>query len=107
LICTLLRIHFTTFTDNFVGHSYSETFYLNKDRGLKNVAYLFRKDTSQNNDEILQEGATELRLIIAADKKLEGKYWSNRKTNGTIKVQFISDSHVDSFSAASKLIKNE
>jgi hypothetical protein len=103
---SFLKIHFTTFTDNFVGVSYSETFYLSKDRGIKNVAYLFRKDTSQNNDEILQEGATELRLILADEKKLEGKYWSNRKTNGTIKVKFLRNIHVDSYEEAIKLKSN-
>jgi hypothetical protein len=104
---SFLRIHFTTFTDNFVGISYSETFYLKKDRGIKNVAFLFRKDTSQNNDEFLQEGATELRLIEAVEKKLEGKYWSNRKTNGTIKVKFLKNIHVDSFEEANNLKSNE
>jgi len=104
---SFLRIHFTTFTDNFVGISYSETFSLSKERGIKNVAYLFRKDTSQNNNEILQEGATELRLIEALERKLEGKYWSNRKTNGTIKVKFINSIHVDSFEEAIKLKTNE
>lgn len=103
---SFLKIHFTTFTDNFVGVSYSETFYLSKDRGLKNVAYLFRKDTSQNNDEILREGATELRLIEANLNRLEGKYWSNRKTNGTIKVEFVKNIHVDSFEEALKLKSN-
>lgn len=103
---SFLRIHFTTFTDSYIGLSYSETFSLNKDKGLKTVAYLFRKDTSQNNNEILQEGATELRLIEANEKKLEGKYWSNMKTNGTISVKFICNSYVDSFFEATKLLEN-
>jgi len=102
---SFLRIHFTTFTSKFVGISYSETLYLNKDRGLKNIAYLYRKDTTQKNDEILQEGATELRLIESTDWVLEGKYWSNIKTNGIIKVTQISKNHVDSFEEAKKLIK--
>lgn len=104
---SFLRIHFTTFTDNYVGVSYSETFHLNKERGVKNIVYMYRKDTSQENDEILQEGATELRLIEAETRKLEGKYWSNTKTNGTIKVHFISESHVDSFEEALKLNTND
>lgn len=103
---SFLNIHFTTFTDNFVGVSYSETFYLSKDRGIKNVAYLFRKDTSQNNDEILREGATDLRLIEATENRLEGIFWSNTKTNGTIKVKFLKDIHVDSFEEALKLKPN-
>ena len=81
---SFLRIHFTTFTDSFIGTSYSETLSLKKETGLKNVAYLYRKETSQDDDEFLQEGATELRLINSNPRKLEGKYWSNQKTNGKI-----------------------
>lgn len=103
---SFIRIHFTTFTKDFVGVSYAETFALNEDKGLKNVAYLYKKDSTQNNDEYLREGATELRLIIGNDeKKLEGKYWSNTKTQGTVSVKQISDDYVDSFSNAQK-IKN-
>lgn len=98
-----LRIHFTTFTDSFVGYSYSETFNLKKETGLKNVAYLYRKDTSQNNDADLREGATELRLIYDSNfKKLDGKYWTNTKTQGRITVEFLSKAHLDSFESAKK-----
>jgi hypothetical protein len=101
---SFLRIHFTTLTDNFVGFSYAETFSLKKETGLKNVAYLYRKDTSQSNDEDLREGATELRLIIAENgKKLVGKYWSNTKTQGQICVEFLTEKHFDSFEEAKKI----
>lgn len=100
---SFLRIHFTTFTEGFVGVSYSETFSLRKHTGLKNISYLYRKDTSQNNNEILQEGATELRLIEGNKRILQGKYWSSRKTNGTIKVIWMSKEHADSFEEAIKL----
>lgn len=100
---SFLRIHFTTFTKSFVGTSYSETFSLKKHTGLKNVSYLYRKDTSQNNCEVLHEGATELRLIEAESKILQGKYWSNKKTNGSIKVTWVSKQHLDSFDQAIKL----
>jgi hypothetical protein len=102
---SFIRIHFTTFTQNFIGLSYAETFILDKDSGIKTVAYLYRKDTSQMNDDSLREGATELRLILSTDeKRLEGKYWSNIKTQGTISVKFLQDKHVDSYEYALKLI---
>lgn len=101
---SFIRMHFTTFTDDFVGVSYAETFALNKDKGLKNIAYLYRKDSTQSNDENLREGATELRLIIEGEiKKLEGKYWSNTKTEGKIKVEFLTEEHLDSFNHAKKI----
>jgi hypothetical protein len=101
-----LRIHFTTFTETFVGYSYSETFNLKKETGLKNVAYLYRKDTSQSNEDDLREGATELRLIHDNNfKKLDGKYWTNTKTQGKITVEFFNENHVDSFESAKKYEK--
>jgi hypothetical protein len=102
---SFLRIHFTTFTSSFIGLSYSETFSLDKDIGLKNVAYLYRKETSYDEDEYLQEGATELRFIESTNKILEGKYWSNRKTNGKIMVSYISNKKIDSFSDAQNLLR--
>ncbi len=102
---SFLRIHFTTFTNSFVGISYSETLSLKKETGLKNAAYLYRKETSQGDNEFFQEGATELRLINSTPRRLEGKYWSNQKTNGKIAVSFISKGIVDSFIEA-KSLKN-
>ena len=103
---SFIRIHFTTFTEAFVGISYAETFSLDKETGLKNIAFLYRKDTSQSNDDILKEGATELRLILLdKDKRMEGKYWSNTKTQGSINVDFVNNKQVDSFAGAKKLTK--
>jgi hypothetical protein len=104
---SFLRIHFTTFTDSFIGTSYSETLSLKKETGLKNVAYLYRKETSQDDNEILQEGATELRLVDSKPMELVGKYWSNQKTNGKIDVSFLSEKIVDSFNDAKSLKNNE
>jgi len=104
---SFLRIHFTSFTKDFVGVSYSETFNLKKHTGLKNISYLYRKDTSQKNNEQMQDGGTELRLIEGENSILQGKFWSSSKTNGTIKVVWISKKHSDSFDEAQKLKKNE
>ncbi len=93
-----LRVHFTTFTKEAISVSYSETFRLNKEEGIKNLTYMYSKDTSQSLSANSQEGATELRLVIVDNKKeLKGKYFSNLKTNGTIHVNFISRKYSDSF----------
>jgi hypothetical protein len=96
-----LRVHFTTLTDLAVSVSYSEKFCVNKDEGLKNVSYLFRKDTSQSIAQNPQEGATELRLYESkTEKRLIGKYFSNAKTNGNINVVYKNNLHVDTYSEA-------
>lgn len=91
-----LRINFTTFTANYIGKSYSEKLMLDKERGIKNVAYLYRKETSQIS-ESNNEGASELRLIESNTLKMKGKYWSNIKTNGEIEVSFLVRKHYDSY----------
>ncbi|MGV0924115.1 Cap15 family cyclic dinucleotide receptor domain-containing protein [Empedobacter tilapiae] len=102
-----LRIHFTTFTESFIGYSYSETLSLKPETGLKNVAYLYRKETSSANDEDLREGATELRYIKDKFyKKLVGKFWTNTKSQGTIEVEFVSKEYIDSYESGNKLCEN-
>jgi hypothetical protein len=101
-----LKIHFTTFTDNFVGKSYSETFSLNEDEGLKNLSYLYRKDTSQVVENLLNEGAAELRVIESEINKMEGKYWTNVKTTGLLNVSYITCDQLDSFEDCTKAKKN-
>lgn len=91
-----LRINFTTFTNNYIGKSYAEKLILDKERGIKNVAYLYRKETSQNSN-ANNEGASELRIIESTVLKMEGKYWSNIKTNGEIEVSFLVKKHFDSY----------
>lgn len=91
-----LRINFTTFTNNYIGKSYSERLILDKERGIKNVAYLYRKETSQISDNN-NEGASELRVIESNILKMRGKYWSNIKTNGEIDVSFFVKRHFDSY----------
>lgn len=91
-----LRINFTTFTNNYIGKSYSEKLILDKERGIKNVAYLYRKETSQISKDN-NEGASELRVIESNTLKMRGKYWSNIKTNGEIDVSFFVKKHFDSY----------
>lgn len=103
---TFLRVHFTTYTDSAISISYSETFRLNKEEGIKHLAYLFIKDTSQSLSTNAQEGATELKLVESeTSRTLNGKYFSNLKTNGMIEVKFISKKQVDSFKDALELSK--
>lgn len=102
-----LTIHITTFTDKSCSLSYSESFNLNKKNGRKNLSYLYRAETTQGSNALLeQNGATELRLI-KQDKSLEGVYWSNAKTAGKIKVRLISKACVDSYEEAINIDKNE
>ena len=100
---TLLEIHFTTFTNQFVARSYAETFIVDKERGIKQIAYLYRQDNTCIDDENNRAGATELRLVENSTLKMLGQYWSNSKTNGEIEITRISKQHVDSFNEGMEL----
>lgn len=99
-----LRINISSFTDNFIGRSYSESFRLKKKSGIKNISYLYRKETSMNYTGNSAEGGAELRLIESRNNILEGKYWTNNKTNGTYKVTFITRTYIDCVGDALLLI---
>ena len=100
---SFLRIHLTTFTESFVGVSYSENFNLSKEKGLKHISYLYRKDTSITTSGNDHDGGAEIRLIESLTNELKGRYWTSQKTNGKISLVFISNTHVDSFIDAAKL----
>lgn len=109
-----LKTHITTFTDNFIGVSYVESILVDKSKGVRKIIYLYKKETSDFGKQENNEGATELRIIkkeytlweiikikIKRDKKtpmkLEGTYWTNIKTNGSLEFERISSKHIESY----------
>jgi len=100
-----LSIHFTTFTDSFVGTSYLESFLLKEERGVRKIIYLYGKDRSDLGKQKRNEGVCELKIIISQDENLylEGYYWTNIKTKGAIKLEKISDGLIESYEDGLKL----
>ncbi|MFC1758509.1 hypothetical protein ACFL2H_07040 [Planctomycetota bacterium] len=98
---SFLHIHATTFTDKFMARSYAESLVLDEKRGIKLIAYLYAQDTTSPGEENNREGAAELRVVEASPTVLDGRYWSNAKTNGRIKVSRVSNGHADDFQTAS------
>ncbi|WP_373514049.1 hypothetical protein [Persicitalea sp.] len=92
-----LDTNITTFTDNFIGVSYAENLLLNDARGEKKLTYLYRKDTADVGIQESNEGACELRINERQPMNMEGRYWSNIKTKGIIKVIKLSDDIIISF----------
>jgi hypothetical protein len=99
-----LNISFTTFTDNFIGISYSENILFDENRDRQRVVYLYMKDTSDGGTQERNEGVAELRIIRSGKYRMEGKYWTNINTKGTIAVEWLSSEFIDSYSDGLKLI---
>lgn len=100
-----LNLKFTTFTDNFMGISYSENVLFDENRNRQKVVYLYMKDTSDIGIQEKNEGVTELRIIGRNPSRMEGRYWTNINTKGTIEVTLISREYVESFSDCFKLFQ--
>lgn len=98
-----LNLHITSFTDNFMGVSYVESLLIDKEKGVKKVIYIYKKETSDLGKQESNEGTCELR-IIQNDKRLEGKYWTNIKTNGVLKLEKLLDSHIETYSEGVKAL---
>ena len=92
-----LNTSLTTFTDNFLGVSYAENLLLDDLRGEKKLVYLYRKDTADVGMQESNEGACELRIDERLPMNMEGRYWSNIKTKGVIKVFKVSDNFILNF----------
>ncbi|MBK8564437.1 MAG: hypothetical protein IPN76_14145 [Saprospiraceae bacterium] len=102
-----LNFHITTFTNNFIGVSYVESLLIDKPRGVQKVVYLYKKETADYGTQESNEGVSELRLMSNDKQKLEGRYWTNIKTNGYLKLEKVSEKHVESFEEGQQLLQSK
>lgn len=93
-----------TFTDNFMGISYSENILFDENRDRQRVVYLYMKDTADAGKQERNEGVAELRIIRSGKFRMEGKYWTNINTKGTIKVEWLASELIDSYNDGLTLI---
>jgi len=74
--------------------SYSTTAQINEDdeSGVFRLSYNYtnRPRANVRDGSAIHDGAAILKIILEPDKKLEGEYWTSRKTTGDISVKFIS-----------------
>ncbi|MEE4790881.1 hypothetical protein V2K52_25540 [Pseudomonas alliivorans] len=79
-------------TGEMESSSYSEGFQINPDRQIKILSYLFdsKPRLSLNTRSIPHDGAAVFQIIEKQQKKLVGRYWTERLTKGEIILQFHS-----------------
>lgn len=74
--------------------SYSTTAQINEDdeSGIFRLSYNYTNRSKANvrDKSPIHDGAAILRFVTQPDKKLEGEYWTSRKTTGDVSVKFIS-----------------
>lgn len=98
-----LNIHFTSFTNNYIGTSYVEAILYDEEKGINKVIYIYRKETSDIGQQENNEGTTELRVLTSEEPKMEGKYWTNIKTCGIIKLRKLTAKHIETFEEGLKI----
>jgi hypothetical protein len=99
-----LKIHVTSFTDNYIGSSYTETIVAHTDFSIFKLIYVYGKETSDPGIQQPNQGVSELR-IINDEKIMKGVYWTNIQTMGTLDITKVSSKHIDTFEDGLKLLK--
>lgn len=81
-------------TGEMKSYSVSEGFNIDRDRQIKQVAYIYtsKPRISLSHRSLPHDGAIIFDIIEAPGKKLTGKYWTDRKTKGEIILAFYSKS---------------
>lgn len=84
--------------------SYSTTAQINEDdeSGVFRLSYNYTNRSRANVRERseIHDGAAILKVVSEPEKKLEGEYWTSRKTTGDISVKFISRDLAQGFSGS-------
>lgn len=101
---TFSTISCRVYTDE--SDSYSTTAQINEDdeSGVFRLSYNYTNRSKANvrDRSEIHDGAAILKVVSESEKKLEGEYWTSRKTTGDISVKFTSRSLAQGFSGSGK-----
>ena len=80
-------------TKEMKSYSMSEGFNIDTDRQIKQIAYIYtsRPGILLNNRSLPHDGAIVFDIIEKPQKKLKGRYWTERHTRGEIHLEFYSN----------------
>lgn len=80
-------------TSEMESSSYSEGFLIDSDRQKKNVAYSYssKPRLSLNERSVPHDGTAVFNIIESPERKLVGRYWTERLTRGEIVLKYHSE----------------
>ncbi|MBV2159832.1 hypothetical protein [Achromobacter denitrificans] len=80
-------------TSEMESSSYSEGFLIDPDRQKKNVAYSYssKPRLSLNERSVPHDGTAVFNIIESPERKLVGRYWTERLTRGEIVLKYHSE----------------
>jgi len=85
----LFSISFTLKTREMNSNSYVAAFDIDKKQNRNNVCYTYASRPQPHHREIspIHDGTALLDIVGSPPSKLEGEYWTTRKTTGTIELK--------------------
>jgi len=84
-------------TAEMASHSYVEGFWIDQDRQIRQICYTYtsKPKSSIRDRSTPHDGTATLNIIGDPIQKLEGEYWNQRKSTGTISLSFTSRKILD------------
>ena len=79
--------------------SMAASFHIDDDSDAKSISYVYTNTprVSVRDRSVVHDGAAVLRVITATELRLEGEYWTNRKSTGEMNLTRSSTKLVDGF----------
>ncbi len=96
---SLFHINCTMHTGEMKSISMAEGFNIDKDKQIKQLSYIYTSKPRivLNERSSQHDGAIVFEIIESPEKKLNGRYWTERKTNGEIIILSLrSDAYATS-----------
>ncbi len=102
---TFGRISCVMRTAEMESHSYVEGFCIDKERQIRQLCYSYasKPKASLRDRSTPHDGTILLNIIGKPVKKLEGEYWTQRQTIGTITLTFLTKNLLDEFPSDSTM----
>jgi SMODS-associating 2TM, beta-strand rich effector domain len=87
------------FSQESISYSNAALLSEEEESGLKKLSYVFTNTPilDARGRSPIHDGAAILRIITTPERSLEGEYWTNRKTTGTISLKFRSRKCLEKF----------
>jgi hypothetical protein len=94
------HISCSIYTQESSSHSYFGRIYIDEASDVKRFIYTYtnKPKASVRHRSEYHDGTTNLRIIGGSQNKMEGDYWTTRKSTGDIEVEFVQSKLVSSFS---------
>lgn len=89
---TFSHISCVLYTDESSSHSTAAQIFQDDESGVFRLSYNYtnRSRAIVRDRSAIHDGAANLRVVLKPDKRLEGEYWTSRKSTGDLTVSFVS-----------------